>query len=134
LIKEAHTNAKEHGWWDNPKSIGELLALIHSEVSEALEEHRNGYAPNETYYSGKYKMTIPTNLGIGQTKEYVYKEFNNNEQYGFNKPEGIPSELADIVIRVADICGYYGIDLQAAIDEKMEYNKSRPHKHGGKKL
>ncbi len=44
----------------------------------------------------------------------------------------IPFELADIVIRVFDMCGHYGIDLESAIREKMEYNKKRPYKHGGK--
>jgi NTP pyrophosphatase (non-canonical NTP hydrolase) len=46
------------------------------------------------------------------------------------KPCGIPSELADIVIRVAHFCGHHGIDLGKAILEKTEYNMSRPHKHG----
>lgn len=38
------------------------------------------------------------------------------------------------MIRVLDMCGYYGIDLAAAIQEKHEYNKTRQHRHGGKKL
>jgi NTP pyrophosphatase (non-canonical NTP hydrolase) len=46
------------------------------------------------------------------------------------KPEGLPSELADIVIRVADLCGHLGINLERAIEVKMQYNATRPHKHG----
>ena len=46
------------------------------------------------------------------------------------KPEGLPSELADIVIRVGDLAGILGIDLEAAIVRKMNYNETRPHKHG----
>ena len=48
------------------------------------------------------------------------------------KPEGIPSELADIVIRVADMAAYLNIDLDAAVKAKMAYNETRPHKHGRK--
>ncbi|WP_239711767.1 hypothetical protein [Paenibacillus sp. 19GGS1-52] len=48
------------------------------------------------------------------------------------KPCGIPSELADIVIRVMDACGRYGIDLEQAVTEKMAYNARRPQWHGGK--
>lgn len=48
------------------------------------------------------------------------------------KPEGIPSELADIMIRVADLAGAYDIDLAKIIDQKMTYNASRPHLHGKK--
>ena len=48
------------------------------------------------------------------------------------KPGGIPSELADIIIRVMDLCGLYGIDIDKAVKEKLQYNESRPYRHGGK--
>ena len=35
-----HKNAKDHGWWEEKRSIPELLCLVHSEVSEALEAFR----------------------------------------------------------------------------------------------
>ena len=50
----------------------------------------------------------------------------------FGKMEGIPSELADVIIRVLDMCEHYGIDIEAALKEKHEFNKTRPYKHGGK--
>lgn len=107
-VKEIHENAKTHGWWDNgERNFGELLMLIVSEASEALEEYRNGHPVTETYYS--------------------------TDKQGNPKMEGVPSELADIVIRVCDLCGHYGIDLEAVITEKHAYNKSRPYKHGGKR-
>lgn len=46
--------------------------------------------------------------------------------------ESIPAELADVVIRLMDMCDHYGIDLAAAVVEKHEFNKSRPYRHGGK--
>lgn len=49
------------------------------------------------------------------------------------KPEGLASELADIVIRVCDTAGALGIDLQRAVAEKLAYNRARPHRHGGKR-
>lgn len=48
------------------------------------------------------------------------------------KPEGELAELADVVIRVMDYCGYKGYDLEAAIQRKHEYNRTRSYKHGGK--
>jgi len=48
--------------------------------------------------------------------------------------ENLAEELADIVIRIADFCGWYDIDLEKAIAEKMEKNRNRPYKHGGKSL
>jgi NTP pyrophosphatase (non-canonical NTP hydrolase) len=102
LCDLAHQNAKVHGWWEEDRSFGEQIALMHSELSEALEDFRNGRDMKEVYFE---------------------KE---------TKPCGIPVELADVVIRIFDTCGRYGIDLQEAITIKMEYNKSRPYKHGGK--
>lgn len=31
--KEIHKNAQEHGWWIEPRSFGEVVALCHSELS-----------------------------------------------------------------------------------------------------
>lgn len=41
-------------------------------------------------------------------------------------------ELADIMIRCFDMAGARGYNLEGAIIAKMEYNRNRPHKHGGK--
>lgn len=104
LIEESHRTAVEKGWNKNgSRPIPELLCLIHSEVSEALEEFRNGHPPATVYYEGVD-----------------------------DKPEGIPIELADVVIRIADLCGQYNIDLEKAIEIKTKYNKTRSFRHGGK--
>jgi len=42
-------------------------------------------------------------------------------------------ELADALIRIFDMCEYYNLDLGAALNYKMEYNKGRPYRHGNKK-
>lgn len=41
LIKECHCVAKSKGWWQEDRNEGELIALMHSELSEALEAMRN---------------------------------------------------------------------------------------------
>lgn len=103
-VKASYENAKDHGWHDQERTIGDLICLMHSELSEALEEHRNGKTPTEVYY-------------------------NDNKP---EKPEGIPVELADCIIRIFDFCGLYGIDLEEVLKTKMEYNKTRPYRHGNK--
>lgn len=120
LVKAAHENAVSKGWWDEDRSFGEIIALIHSEASEALEDHRNGKKPTEVWYEEKSAFGMIINRLEMADETW--------------KPCGIPSELADIVIRVFDACGRYGIDLEEAIAEKMAFNATRPQRHGGKVL
>ena len=105
LIIDSHKTSISKGWWENPnRNIGELLALIHSEISEALEVYRE------------------------QGNDGLKKTWTEDD----GKPEGFTIELADAVIRIADLCGALGLELEEALETKMEYNRSRPRRHGGK--
>ena len=106
IQKDVHKLAVDNGWWIDAdmKIVPEKLALIHAEVSEALEEYRDGKM--ELYYQ------LP-----GDTS---------------SKPEGFGVELADAVIRILDLCGYLGIDLGELVELKHGYNRTRPFRHGGK--
>jgi hypothetical protein len=44
LAAQIHATAVEHGWYDTPRSFPELIALMHSELSEALEDYRDSGA------------------------------------------------------------------------------------------
>jgi NTP pyrophosphatase (non-canonical NTP hydrolase) len=106
LQREVHTLAVEKGWWDDPRPIPELLALMHSEISEALEAYREA----------------PSLLAI---KTCFVREDG--------KPEGFASELADVVIRVLDAAESLGIDLGEVILQKHAFNQTRALRHGGKR-
>ncbi|ALJ19513.1 hypothetical protein AOA12_06165 [Microbacterium sp. No. 7] len=97
------------------------LALIGSEVSEAIEELRHGHAVDETYYP-----SAPCIDGQGT----VVNAFPD-EAF---KPEGVPSELADVVIRAFDFADEAGIDLASIISEKLTFNATRGQRHGGKEF
>lgn len=137
LVKASHTNAVNKEWWGEERSFGETIVLIHSEASEALEDYRNGRKPTEQWYEYKYNEVgeIFDGLDVFAYRDGVNRAVNSKGANGIlGKPCGIPSELADIVIRVMDACGRYGIDLERAITEKMAYNATRPRRHGGKVL
>jgi hypothetical protein len=52
LAAEIHQIAVDHGFWDEDRNVGEMLALMHSELSEALEEDRNS-KPDVYFEDGK---------------------------------------------------------------------------------
>jgi NTP pyrophosphatase (non-canonical NTP hydrolase) len=144
-----NTNARSKGWWDDERTFGDVCTLIHTEVSEAYEEFRNNRNLDERYYSlPKHRTPIdrlPEELREAATltqsafqtgaRKVVADEEEADAlvRAGFLKPEGIPSELADVVIRVFDAASQYGIDLEHEIMLKMEYNATRQHRHGGKR-
>jgi len=43
---DIHQRAVDKGWWDDARSDGECIALMHSELSEALEALRSGVEPD----------------------------------------------------------------------------------------
>ena len=46
------------------------------------------------------------------------------------KPEGVAVELVDAIFRIMTICGERGIDLETVMEEKYQYNLTRPWMHG----
>lgn len=47
MASKCHTLAIEKGWWENDRNDGELIALTHSELSEALTALRHGNGPSD---------------------------------------------------------------------------------------
>ena len=115
-----------NGWRDrgnllDPHYQVTKVSLIASEVFEAIEEIRDGHPMGYTYYSGGESVNLA-----------LFPDDKTDGVGNLRKPEGAPSELADVFIRLVDICDMWGIDLEAAVAEKLAYNATRGHRHGGK--
>lgn len=111
--REQYAKAAEIDLPDAPAALRNYymtkIALIVTEAAEALEELRNGHEADKTYYK-----EVKTGGGRGL------------------KPEGVPSEIADIVIRAFDFADEAGFSLGEIIIEKLAFNATRGEMHGGK--
>ena len=130
IASNVHANSVKHGWWGylaqkakssvpSDRTFGDIIALIHSEASEALEQYRDGRAYDVVYWK------FPN----GEIRSVPEDEERNP-----GKPEGIPIEFADIIIRVLDACAALGIDIDKAMEIKMAYNRNVWLVHGGKRI
>ena len=108
LSRESFQIATYKGFWDTQKDeeknttrIVQKIALVHCELSEAVEELRKNSDPRHLYF---------------------------REEDG--KPEGFGIELADAVIRIADLFDACDLDMNYYVQVKLDFNKTRPRKHG----
>lgn len=139
IVRLCHARSVENGWWvmkdcdacDGTGNMGhhlpctrcdgsgviadtatrnqaEVLALIHSEISEALDGIRvKGHDLSSAWYT--------------------------KDEHGVPKPDGPRFELIDAVIRIFDALGAWGVpNAQADLIEKLDYNRTRGQRHGGK--
>ena len=102
LQREIHQSAIERGWWDNP----------HRDFGE---------------------VTSLIHCEISEAfEEYRDKHPLGEVRLEKGKPEGVPVEMADAIIRILDWAEKEDVDMAAVIRMKVDYNKTRPHRHGGK--
>ncbi|WP_024469274.1 hypothetical protein [Treponema pedis] len=108
LVLDSYKNAKEKGFYERPENqnVGCLLMQIVSELSEAMEAHRQG------------KIT---------TMPHCFVELET-----YNIKDNFEVEIADAFIRLASLCGYLNIDIEEFIKVKMQINKLREPLHGKK--
>lgn len=128
LAKQVNVTAHRKGWYIHPRSFGDIIALFHSEITEVFEEWRAGGS-----ITGVSAKTDSTEYLVAHANKDDWKEFERMASQGY-KPEGVPIELADVIIRILDFCAENGIDIGAAVSTKMVYNETRAFRHGGKRI
>lgn len=161
FAKEAHELAVAKGWFEerdlkDPDVELSMKALIHSEISEALECIRRGQI------LGAFELgTKPVGLGSEladvvirimdfsqafslhmhvdiQMSDFIPNPHITPNQAGASIHQMHDSVSLDAYEGVIEECYYlaccYDIDLDSCILLKHEFNKTRSHRHGGKTL
>lgn len=140
LRDEIHENAKNKGFWDSPRETGTLLMLCVSELAEAMEADRHKiycdlmryYEKRQNEFILKHKqetdpMFYPRSPELVLTDDEIEKQ-----TFEHHVKDTFEDELADAVIRILDLCGAKGIDIEKHIELKMKYNATRERMHGKK--
>lgn len=86
--KEVHDLAIEKGWWEEDRKIPELLCLIHSEISEALEGYRKDIPKDKKGNVGEELADAV--IRIWDLSEHfginIIEEVNKKHEYNKTRP------------------------------------------------
>jgi len=108
LRDSVYDYAKKKGYHDEKQDVlSQKLMLVVGELAEAMEAERKGKTPLKD-------VKLPVGTGID------FEPFKGT----------IEEEIADAVIRLADIAGMIGMDLDWWVNAKMNYNRDNLHKVG----
>lgn len=128
LQERAHTQAVRGGHHEHRPSDGPglthyrmaQLSLMHKQLSDVFQELWRGEALAENYYPA---------MDTHDSGEHPYRAPGTG---GYGKPYGVPAACADLLILLLDFCGQEGIDLEAAMRERMALNAGNAPVHGWK--
>lgn len=118
--RESIFNNDEQYFFVRNAMINQKLMLICTEVAEACEAVR------------KDRFCISNGIAIGEfldDAETATPQQYKNSYEAFVKDK-FEAELAGTLIRVLDLCGRMGIDIENHVQAELKYNRTRQYKHG----
>lgn len=154
LIERSHRQAVDKGFWEVPLSFGMAMALISSEVMEALEAYRKGRINPDWNNAQEVKESMEIEMADGEIRiadwsgrhqfeidiEKVNINWSLDEGENFMllleacvtawKEGNKESSMEKLFNTILSFCMYYNIEIEKFIMWKLDYNLNRPYKHG----
>ena len=122
LSKKINTGVRKKGFWDSMHN-----AISNKEVNGEVIEPKNKKAIKDAFISQKIGLIMSE---CGEALEAMRRFEYEANGYGIGVKDSFADEIADTIIRLLDLCGELEIDIDAQMEWKMNYNKSREAKHG----
>lgn len=116
LAKEINENARSKGFWNSMD-----LALMQLDYDGSRKSTKDAFIAQ--------KVALVMSEG-GEALEAMRKGDYEANGYGLEEKDSFADELADMIIRLLDLCGELDIDIDKQIEWKMKLNKSREALHG----
>lgn len=152
LVPVAHKIAVDKGWWQDgidKRPMFEIIANYHAEVSEAWEEYRAGrmktwYAADSAKPEGFWVeiadllIRIADTVGAGRANMVDTMEVSAGAVRGITVAQFISFLHGEIFEETGGVhlcerfAKFNNVDIYAVVREKLRYNVTRPHRHGGK--
>ena len=179
MTAEVVENNTAKGWYAKKATFPEAMALLHSEVSEALEAWRKwgladatdvckhlgptdvSYKPegvgsefadifirllDDAWLFGQIDLEAAASHGRFGINDSFPASMNSlhtliamasmasDFEWDAEDTERLAHEFGRILTYLRQLCECYGIDLQAEYELKMAYNRTRPYRHGNKRI
>lgn len=113
---------RSKGFWDSMDNGGYAArthqdSFPHNKSSKTVDKDIK-----DAFISQKIALIMSE---CGESLEAMRKD-----RYGLEQKDTFEDELADVFIRLSNLCGELNIDIEKQIEWKLNHNKSRPAKHG----
>jgi len=137
LAKEAYEASREKGWYAETDAIravrkaGQRITGLGDLFTKFIDRHTVNDVPVFTKLSlvhTEVSEAIQLLRGLAPGDPRITTDVIEND-----KLVGLPSELADIIIRTLELAAALDIDIGEAIRRKMVWNSSRSFRHGDKR-
>lgn len=115
FCKQNNINVRAKGFWDDMHKS--LKHLKETGADEKLID-----ATKNAFISQKLDLI---HSELGEATEAMRKQ-----NYGLEQKDTFEDEIADVMIRLCDLCGELEIDIEKQISWKFNHNKTRENKHG----
>lgn len=130
MQEEVRVWVEAKGWNDDNRTFGDEVALITSEMIEALEAFRDhGYQDWLTYQPVVNGVKMPK---MTEAQLDALRYLTDDIEVSPPRLEGVTAEVAGCFVRLLDTAARHNIDLGKAFRAEMDYNWTRSYRHGGK--